>query len=439
MLFSFSTLSPAQIYNLAASMGVSRTNFSVLLIVLVAVFLNAAKSAAQSEPPQPPVTAEAHLGKGYEALKQDQYQVAATEFQAALALDPKLGERARFPLAVTFFEMHKASDARRELESLRQDLGDHPNILYYLGRLDFETNDFPSAVQNLSKAAAKPPFPDTAYYLGFAYLKQHDLANAEKWLKAAQELMPHDSRVEFQLAKVYREQGRTYEAAKALAHSEEQRHRDQDDVRLKQECAQKLDQGPRDEARAICEQLYDPNNADRLTSLGTMYGQHGDLDSALKCFQRAAELAPQSPQMQYNLSLTYYQRNEFEKARTPLEQALKRWSDLFPLNALYGAVLVKLGDEPGAYQAMQRAHQLNPQDSETTDLLYITTLQVARHAQDNKEYSRSLNYLQEAAKLRPQEPEPHQHMAEIYSRTARPSQASAELAEAKRLTRSSQN
>ena len=430
---------PGQIYNLAASMGVPRIDFRVLLLVLVPVLLGGPKSAAQNEPSQPATTAEAHLGKGYEALKQDQYQVAATEFQAALAADPSLGERARFPLAVAFFEMHKAADARRELESLRQDLGDHPNILYYLGRLDFETNDFPSAIQNLSKAAAKPPFPDTAYYLGFAYLKQHDLPNAEKWLKAAQELMPHDSRVEFQLAKVYREQGRTEEANKALAHSEEQRHRDENDVRLKQECAQKLDQGLRDEARAICEQLYDPNNADRLTSLGTMYGQHGDLDSALKCFQRAAELAPQSPQMQYNLALTYYQRNDFEKARAPLEQALKRWSDLFPLNALYGAVLVKLGEDAAAYQALQRAHKLNPQDSGTSDLLYMTALQRARHSQESKEYSQSLNYLQEAAKLRPQEAEPHERMAEIYSRMARPAQANAEQAEAKRLSKSPQN
>jgi len=237
---------------------------------------------------------------------------------------------------------------------------------------------------------------------------------------------------------VYREQGRTEEANKALAHSEEQRHRDENDVRLKQECAKKLDQGLRDEARAVCDQLYDPDNADRLTSLGTMYGQHGDLDSALKYFQRAAELAPQSPQMQYNLALTYYQRNEFAKARVPLEQALKRWSDLFPLNALYGAVLVKLGDESGAYQALQRAHQLNPQDSGISAQLYMTTLQLAQQSQENKEYSRSLNYLQEATKIRPTEAEPHQRMAELYSRMARPAQATAEQAEAKRLSKSSQ-
>src|SRR4051812_10937570 len=239
----------------------------VLLVFFLAISAAPYRAAPQDGPVQPQASADAHLGKGYDALKIDQYPVAAAEFRAALALDPSLAERARFPLAVALFEMHQSGDARRELESLRHELGDHPNILYYLGRLDLEANDFPSAIQNFSKAAEKPPFPDTAYYLGFAFFKRHDLTNAEKWLKAAAELMPRDSRVEFQLSKVYREQGRTDEAAKVLAHSEELRRDDEKVVELKAQCAQKLEQGLRQEARAICERLYDPDNAERLTAL----------------------------------------------------------------------------------------------------------------------------------------------------------------------------
>lgn len=416
-----------------------RWNALPLRAVLFAVLAAACPTAAQEASPSTPATAEAHLGKGYDALKQDQYSVAAGEFRAALDLDPALAERARFPLAVALFEMHQSADARREFEALRQQLGNHPNVLYYLGRLDLEANDFKGAVENLTEAAAKPPFPDTAYYLGFAYLKQHDLPNAEKWLKVAAQLIPRDSRVEFQLAKVYREQGREEEAKLALAHSEELRKHDENDVRLKQECAQKLDLGLKEEARATCQQLYDPDNAEKLTALGTIYGQHGDLEDALSCFHRAAELAPQSPQMQYNLALTYYQMNQFAKARAPLEHALERWSDLFQLNALYGAVLAKLGEGAAAYQALHRAHELNPQDSGTTDLLYSTTLQLAQKTQQAREYARSLQYLREAAKLHPEQAEPHRRMAEIYSLTAHAAQATAEQREADRLNQSSQN
>ena len=136
---------------------------------------------------------QAHLGKGYEALKQDRYDVAVEEFRAALALDPSLVLRAQFPLAVALFEQHKSTEARKEFEAVRRETGDHPNVLYYLGRLDLETRDFAGSVKNLSQAMAKPPFPDTAYYLGFAYFKQDDLPNAEKWLKEAAQLNPLDS------------------------------------------------------------------------------------------------------------------------------------------------------------------------------------------------------------------------------------------------------
>jgi tetratricopeptide (TPR) repeat protein len=61
-------------------------------------------------------------------------------------------------------------------------------------------------------------------------------------------------------------------------------------------------------------------------------------------------MVPQSPPVQYNLALAYYKLNRFEEAREPLARALKHWPDLFQLNALHGAVLVKLREDLAAYQ-----------------------------------------------------------------------------------------
>lgn len=380
---------------------------------------------------------ESHLGKGYEALKQDNYDGAVREFRAALEIDPKLTLRARFPLAVALFEMHKLEEARAELQAVRREAGDHPNVAYYVGRIDVDEQKFAEAIHDFSKAAAEPPFPDTAYYLGFAYLKVGDLINAEKWLKQAEQVLPQDYRVPYQLSLVYRKQGRQVESAKAMALSGELRRKNESDTALKGQCAEKLDKGPHEEARAVCEQLYDPDNPEKLTALGTIYGQHGDPEDALKPLQRAAELSPQSPQMQYNLALVYFQLNRFEDARAPLAAALKRWPDLFPLNALYGAVLLKLGETSKAYEALQHAHELNAKDAGTTDLLYSTALQMAEAEQKQRNYSDSLQYLQEAAKLRPIEPEPHRRMAELYTLMARTAQADAEQREAERLSKNS--
>ncbi len=393
--------------------------------------LSQAASPAQASGSE---SAESHLGKGYDALRQDRYQVAEEEFRAALALDRSLVLRAQFPLAVALFEQHKSADARREFDAVRKATGDHPNVSYYLGRLDIDDRDFAGAIKNFSSAMSKPPFPDTAYYLGFAYLKQGDLPNAEKWLKEAQQSNPRDSRIPYQLGLVYRKQGREQEAEKALKASSDLHRQDDTEAQLRTACGERLDKGTREEAHAVCDKLYHEDDADRLTALGMIYAQHGDLEAALKPFLRAAGLSPHSPQVQYNLALTYFQLNRLQDARPPLEAALKRWPDLFPLNALYGAVLMKSGKEERGYDVLMHAHELNPQDTATLDTLYLLGLKLAEKGQAAQQYSLALQYLSEAAKLRPREAEPHKAMAEVYAKLGQAANAGREKADAERLS-----
>jgi len=345
-------------------------------------------------------TAEGHLGRGYDALKQDRYEQAVSEFRAALRIDPKLVMRARFPLAVALFEMKQNSESRREFEAVRRDAGDRPSVAYYVGRLDLNDRNYAAAVRNLTKAMAKPPFPDTAYYLGLACFKQGDPAAAEKWLKEAARANPRDPLAPYQLGMVYRQQGREEQARQAFAQSADLRQRDTNESALRTECAQKLDSGPRAEARALCARLYDPDDAARLTMLGTIYGEHGDPEDALPLLRRAAELEPQSPQMQYNLAYTYFRMGRFAEARAPISQAVARWPDLFQLNVLYGAVLANLGEDVEAHRVLGRAHQLNAQDPAAANLLYTVTLRLARAAQAAHQDADAARYLQEAAALK---------------------------------------
>ena len=377
---------------------------------------------------------EMHLGKGYDALRQGRYDEAVSEFQAALRLDPKLVMRARFPLAVALFELKQSAAARREFEAVRRETGDHPNVLYYLGRLDLLDQDFEGAIRTLSKAVTKPPFPDTAYHLGFAYLKQGNMQAAEKWLKSAAEANPKDSAAQYQLGLVYHKLGREGESKRALALSAELRRRDTGDSQLRLECAQKLEHGPRDEAHKICQQLYDANDAEKLTALGLIYGQHGDLEAALDPLRRAAALSPQAPQMQYNLAFTYYRLKRFEEARTPIADAVRRWPDIFQLNALYGAILASLGEATAAYQELHRAYLLNPQDTGNAALLFATTLDLAQKSLKAHQYTESLRFFAEATKLRPDDPEPHRGKAETYDQMGREAEAAAERQQALRLS-----
>ncbi|PYX37841.1 MAG: hypothetical protein DMG81_13185 [Acidobacteria bacterium] len=140
--------------------------------------------------------------------------------------------------------------------------------------------------------------------------------------------------------------------------------------------------------------------------------------------------------MRYNLALTDFQLNQFEHAQQPLVAAVKRWPDIFQLNSLYGAVLMKMGELGAAYDALRHARELNAQDATTIEMLYATTMDLARQSQGKGQYPDSLRYLDEAAGLKPLDPEPHRRMAEVYMLAGRPSEAKAEREKAERLAKS---
>jgi tetratricopeptide (TPR) repeat protein len=410
----------------------------LFLLVLFPARSTAPQSANQN--PQTEKTSsqnllEAYLGQGYEALKEEKYEEAEKDFRAALTLDPSLEMRARFPLGIALFDQQRFADSRREFVAVQHAVGDQPGIFYYLGRIDLEERDYKSAVANLKKASLHPPFPDTAFYLGLAYLKQGSYQEAEKWLNEAIQSNPKDSQAQYMLATLYRKEGRQQEANQAFERLKQKKDLSDRRSQLKWECAQELDRGP-DEKPNSCELLYDPNDAETLTELGILYGQHGQLEMALKPLQRAAELTPQSAQIQYNLAFTYFQLKRFEEARGTLAVSVQRWPDLFPLNALYGAVLWNLDESIPAYQALRHAHQLNAQDPGTTELLHQATLALAKRSESADAESEALRYLQEAASLVPTDPEPHRRMASIYRRTGRSGQAITEEQKAEEIIKS---
>src|SRR5262245_53022464 len=103
------------------------TRLTVTALLIFAPIGVVSVHAFQEESPPPKSdTAETHVGKGYEAIKDERYQEAAKEFQAALALNPSL-TRARYQLAVCWFALGKMPEAREELERLEKETGGDPS------------------------------------------------------------------------------------------------------------------------------------------------------------------------------------------------------------------------------------------------------------------------------------------------------------------------
>ncbi len=385
-----------------------------LSLVSAAVGLTQGQADGHAVPRAPSDTAEFHVGRGLEAMKNARYSAAVREFRAALALDPDLVVRARFPLAVALFDLQNIEEARREFDRVRSKTGNDPNVAYYLGRLDLMEGQLDSAVRNLTLASSDPPFPDTAYYLGYAYIKRHDMVQAEEWLHKAAELAPRDFRVQERLGLLYRLTGRKEEAEKAFALSDRLHQQDTEATAIALECGHALDTHSLEEARGVCQRLFDPEDTGKLVTLGTLYGGHRDYAEALEPFRRAAELEPDSYEMQYNLGLTYFRLKRYAEARAPLEKAAELRPDMFETTAPLGAVLYALGDDPAAYQALGRAHELRPENADISGFLFKVALSLSARSSNQKDYAAALRYLLKASEVRPNDPDTHRRLAEVY-------------------------
>jgi tetratricopeptide (TPR) repeat protein len=383
----------------------------------------------------PVETVELHLAGGHDALKAGRYEAAVREFRAALALDPRLTVRARFPLAVALFAIHENEQARNEFETVRAEVGDHPDVMYYLGRLDLMEGKLEEAIKNLTLAAAAPPFPDTPYYLGYAYFRKRDLRSAEQWLRKAAELAPRDFRVQERLGLLYQMMGHKEDAQKAFARSAELHQSDIQTTQAALDCAQKLETKPIEDARTFCQQLFDPQDAGKLVALGMTYGQHGDYADAVEPFRRAAELEPDSYEIQYDLGLTYFRLQRYREARGPLEKAVELRMDIFEVNAPLGAVLFALGEDLRAYQVLSKAHQLKPESASVKGLLFKVATLLAQQSLNGKKYEDALRYLLKSAELRPDDTSTHRRLADVYSALGNSTKAEEERQEAQRLAR----
>lgn len=357
---------------------------------------------------------QAHMGKGYGLLQERSYELAAQEFQAALALDPAL-TKARYELAVCYFASQRFKEARREFGQLISETEGDSEVLYYLGRLDLLEENFVGAISRLEKANVAPPFKDAPFYLGSAYLKAAKLEAAEKWLRKAAELDPKDFRVPERLARVHLRAGNRAHAEQQFALSASLRQQHNDTARQGIDCVQALKSQPLDEAKKTCRQLFDRTDPDKLLTLGMIYGQHEIPGEAIEPFDQAARLDPESFAAHHNLGLTYYRLKRYREALGPLRNAVALRPDFYGSNALLGAVLYAMKEDEEAYRVLQHAHGLNPQDADTTRILFQTTMAQAQKSFTQKNYRECLKFLRQAAQLQPSNATVHFRLSDLYA------------------------
>ena len=97
------------------------------------------------------------------------YLNAATALKKADAVAP-LDDQSRFTLAMSYVAMDRRAWARPELEKLAQKNADSPLYLYWLARLDYDAQQYATAIQKLERVIAIDPHYMKAYdNLGLCY------------------------------------------------------------------------------------------------------------------------------------------------------------------------------------------------------------------------------------------------------------------------------
>ena len=325
----------------------------------------------QPETPQAPAQRsgdEAHLSRGVELMQDQLFESAASEFEQALALNPQ-DPRAHLQYAVCLLSLGRNDEARGQFEQVRKLAGDSRYVAYYLGRLDLLSNDYASAIRRLGSLAEDPPFPDTAFRVGVAYISSGNVDEGTKWLERAAKLLPRDYRVHYRLARAYTSAGRAQDAAREYGLYSQLRDEHKNTEKDVRACTTALRTDPLDTAREVCHHIYDPNDPDKLTLLGQLFGDAGAFAEALEPLRHAVQLDPNSFEAWHNLGVTCFRMHRYHEARAPLEKAVALRPEYYGSVVLLGATLYMLGDDDAALPVLERAHRLNPTDTQTAAIL----------------------------------------------------------------------
>lgn len=312
--------------------------------------------------------AASHVGKAVRLMQDRLYPEAATEFEQALAIDPN-DDTVRIQYATCLFAAERNEDARKQFEIERQRQGEWPGLNYYLGRLDLRAHDYASAIKRLTPLESIPAFANVALYIGLAYLSLGQQAKALECLERAAKNDPRDPEVHYRLGRVYSMAGRTADADREYKLYREYR----EDQRLAEQegrdCIDAVHAQPIAQARAVCQRLFDPKDARRLSFLGQLYSQNGAFADSIEPLRQAVTLDPSLFDAWQALGLSLYRLGRYQEALPPLRKAVSLNPQYFDALTALASTLHAVGDDAAALPVLEQAHNLNPGDAHWTMVL----------------------------------------------------------------------
>ncbi|MDY6936475.1 MAG: tetratricopeptide repeat protein [Cyanobacteriota bacterium] len=258
----------------------------------------------------------------------------------------------------TAIEYHKAGNLDRAESIYREILQENPQnpeALHWLGAVAYQQGDYDRAISSIDRAITlnpdNPVFHNTA---GMAYRARGERIAAIESYTRALSLDPTNPDIAGNLSRAV---GEWYavEGEAAIA-------------RLESASRICHESGNLVGAKVLCDRIlqHQPDSVTALYRLGTIAYQEGQFDRAIEYLSRAADLAPDKPNIRNNLGAAYLAANQLELASSAYREALKLKSDFQPILESFQEVLQKLlvaNPEAGKRELLLAARLFHFQDN----------------------------------------------------------------------------
>jgi tetratricopeptide (TPR) repeat protein len=282
-----------------------------------------------------------------------------------------------------------------------------------LGKLMAQDGNLDGAISEYRAAlTANADFAEAHHNLGVALLNKRNLDGAESEFRAAAKLGYAEA--EFALGLVSVEKGNFGEAITTYQRIINQRPRDSEAHFALGGTL--LQNGDLDAAVPELQEAVklDPSLAAAYLPLGIALRQQGNLNRAISSLRTAARLDPQNPEVHYQLGFTLRKKGDVAGAEEELRRSLAIKADHLDAKYALGQTLQQRGARQQAdtlFAELESQRRLDPDFQEARRLLDRGLGEVV-----GGQWVAARNSFQAALRYRPEYPEAHAQLGEIFLR-----------------------
>ena len=340
---------------------------------------------------------EKHLRLAQAHFDREQYQEAIVELRKVVAIDPSI-PGTYYQLGYSSWKLGNITEAKRHFERELQFKPPDPYSHYYLGRILLAEGKSAEALKHFEKVLSTAPILDVYQQIGTVHLLAGRIPEAIGALQKAVERHPEQGEAHYKLGRAYQRAGRIEEARREFSRARELKWQDQEITQRLLQCEEYLKQKKPDEALATVKELGPLEDAELLTSVGTLFGKYNLHPQALDFLGQAVRLEPSLFEAHYNQGVSLVAIKEFSQGVEALRKAVQLRPDSYDAQSLLGLALVQQGKSEESLRPLRAAVALKPDSARLLALLGLKYT-------EGRYYKDAITVLRKAVNLESSNPE----------------------------------